>query len=86
MPEQSTITAEQLEQAIQQVIKAVDWSEPPKSDTLSGGERRRSNDHAMAVVFACARKAMQQATPTDQADIEPVPLEAVSANGDGADG
>lgn len=57
--QQQQVTAEQLEQAIQQVAQAVDWSEPPRSDTVSGGARRRSNDQALMIVVSCAREAMK---------------------------
>ena len=61
--QQQTITGEQLEQAIQQVATAVDWSVPPESKEVSPGARRRGNDQAMAIVFACARQALRPPVP-----------------------
>lgn len=77
------ITGEQLEMAIVQVIKAVDWSKPPESDTVSIGERCRMNDQALRLLIACARQAMKPADEMPEpADPE---LVDVSMNGDGAE-
>lgn len=73
---QQQITAEQLEQAIAQLVQAVDWSKPPESDTVSYGARHRANAQALNVVVLCARKAMEQAAPVDQGNVEHVPPSA----------
>jgi len=72
--QQQQITAADLEQAIGQLVQAVDWSKPPESDTVSYGARHRANAQALNIVVMCARKAMEQATPVDQGNISTLPV------------
>ncbi len=85
MANETTITGAQLEQAIQTIVSALDWSEPPKSDTISPGQRRRVNDNALQMLIVCAREAMKQQEPATMPErwVSKDELADVSSNGEG---
>jgi hypothetical protein len=78
MPEQQSITGEQLEQALQTIATAVKWSEPPRSDTVAPGDRHAMNAQAMQVVIICARQAMKNAQEAQEAQQNAAPAMAVA--------